>query len=200
MTRPASPPAAVKGPIRLGAARRMMVYLIGVGVWASGGVWLVFHYFLRRAGEFGPETHPLEPWWLRLHGAFAFAAIWLAGLLWASHIVNGWGARRRRWSGSLMLSLVALLTLTGWLLYYGGDDALRRYSSFLHWIVGLGAPALFVWHRYVAEKLRAPRARAQPKPKPAPEAAPALMEMTGTPPRSVVGAERPPSGRHPACS
>ena len=128
-------------------ARRWIVYAVGFGVWATGCGWLVFHFFLRRQGDFGPEPSPAEPWWLKAHGAFGFAALWTFGLLWGVHIVAGWRSKRRRWSGALMFALFALLILSGWLLYYAGDDALRGAVSYAHWIVGLGAPALFLWHR-----------------------------------------------------
>jgi hypothetical protein len=62
------------------------VYSIVAGLWLSGGLWLLLHYFLTSESEFGPQRNPLEPWWLKFHGAFAFAAIWLFGLLWGKHV------------------------------------------------------------------------------------------------------------------
>ncbi|HEY1212563.1 MAG TPA: hypothetical protein VGE93_02920, partial [Bryobacteraceae bacterium] len=54
---------------RLPRRRQLALYSIGIGVWLTGGLWLLFHYLLVRQGEFGPQTHPLEPWSLKLHGA-----------------------------------------------------------------------------------------------------------------------------------
>ena len=85
--------------VRLSVSNRVLLNVIGIGVWTSGVGWLVFHYFMVRKGEFGPEADTLEPWWLKLHGAFAFLALWLCGLLWGLHVVNGWRQNRRRWSG-----------------------------------------------------------------------------------------------------
>jgi hypothetical protein len=62
-------------------------------------------------------------------------------------MVNGWAAGRRRWSGGIMVALVATLTLTGYLLYYLGDDDLRPVATYAHWMIGLGAPLLFILHR-----------------------------------------------------
>lgn len=62
------------------------VYSIVAGLWLSGGLWLLLHYFLTSESEFGPQRNPLEPWWLKFHGAFAFAVIWLFGLLWGKHV------------------------------------------------------------------------------------------------------------------
>ena len=143
---------AVEGPIRLPRQRRWGVYTVALGIWGSGLAWLVVRYFLRRQGEFGPEVNPLEPWALKLHGAFAFATLWTLGLLWSVHILNGWGAKRRRWSGVALLSISLFLTLTGYLLYYAGGDEARAVISPLHWVAGLGAPALFLLHRFARER------------------------------------------------
>ncbi len=132
---------------RLGVRRRLLIGVTGLGVWGSGVLWLVFHYFLVRPGQFGPEHSPLEPWWLKLHGAFAFLALWTGGLLWALHVVHGWRMHRRRWSGSLLFGVFLLLTASGYLLYYAGDEGPRAGISLVHWIVGLALPLLYLAHR-----------------------------------------------------
>ena len=90
-----------------------------------------------RQGEFGSEPHPLEAWWLRLHGAFAFAALWIGGLLWAAHIRPVLGRPGRRISGLLLLGMLAILAGTGYLLYYAVDDGLRDAMRLLHWPFGI---------------------------------------------------------------
>jgi hypothetical protein len=131
----------------MGQSRRWALYIISAGVWLSGGLWLLFHYFLVRQGEFGPTANPLEPWWLRLHGAFAFAAIWMFGLLWGVHITKTWPHRRRRWSGGILAGVFVFLIVSGYLLYYLGDDALRPIVSVFHWGIGLACPIFFLFHR-----------------------------------------------------
>ncbi len=132
----------------LGFRRRRALYVIGIGVWLTGGLWLIFHYFLVRQGEFGPVENPLEPWWLKLHGAFAFAALWIFGLLWGIHITKFWKHQRRRWSGGILAGIFSLLILSGYLLYYVGDDTARPLISVVHWGIGLASPFLLVWHRF----------------------------------------------------
>ena len=39
-----------------------------------------------------------------------------------------------------------LLTVTGYLLYYAGDENTRPVISAAHWILGLAVPALLAWH------------------------------------------------------
>ncbi|MHA6206196.1 hypothetical protein ACXU4B_17350 [Dyella soli] len=135
-----------RAPLRLSRHRRYLVYGIGWTLWLSGALWLVFHYALLRKGEFGDEPHPLEAWWLRLHAAMAFAALWSFGLVWGVHIVAGWRTRRQRLSGGLSAGLLAWLSLTGYLLYYLTDDHWRGISAVAHWAMGLALPALLALH------------------------------------------------------
>jgi hypothetical protein len=128
---------------RLSTPRRIGVYAIGFGLWASGGLWLLFHFFVEP--HFG-AMHPLEPWWLKIHGAFGFAALWLFGLLWGVHVTKRWVAGRARWSGGAMVAILLCLTISGYLLYYSGDEDLRDTVSLIHWAIGLAAPLAFFIH------------------------------------------------------
>lgn len=122
------------------------IFVIGLGLVLTGASWLLLHYFMVRQTEFGPTRDPLEHWSLVAHGAFAFAALWMFGLLWGTHIVRRWKAKRHRWSGSLLFAFVALLCVSGYLLYYVGGDESRELISKVHWIVGLALPLPFVMH------------------------------------------------------
>lgn len=136
---------------------RRLLYVIGAGSWLSGGLWLLFHYFLVRQNEFGPAPHPLQSWWLKIHGAFAFAALWIFGLIWAVHISKALPRRARKRSGILLLSVILVLVVTGYLLYYVASDAVRPAISVVHWSVGLGSPVFLVLHR-----ARGRRAKSRP--------------------------------------
>jgi len=138
---------SVRKSASLARSRRWALYIIGVGVWLSGGLWLLLHHFLVEQGEFGPKTHPLEPWWLKLHGAFGFAAIWIFGLLWGVHVSRAWPGSGRRWSGGMMTLVFAWLILSGYLLYYVAIENARSVVSILHWGIGLVSPICFVFHR-----------------------------------------------------
>src|SRR6185437_5330155 len=74
------------GPLKMERTKRYTVYTAAIGVWLTGALWLIFHYFLQTKGKFGMQQNPLEIWWLKLHGAFSFASIFALGLLWGSHI------------------------------------------------------------------------------------------------------------------
>jgi hypothetical protein len=138
----------------LSRSRVLTVYTIGLGLWLSGAVWLIAHYVLTYEGEFGPIPHPLEFWSLAAHGMFAFASLWLLGLLWSVHIPAGWRTLKRRWSGSVMLGVAAFLILSGFLLYYLGNREVISVVAALHWAVGLACPALFLLHRFSRDSAR----------------------------------------------
>jgi hypothetical protein len=136
----------VRAP-RLSRTWRLMVYLVGGGIWTTGALWLLFHYFFVRETAFGPSPHPLESWSRAAHGAFGFATLWLFGVLWSAHVVEGWRSLRRRWTGSLMFGLFAWLVLSGYLIYYVGNEGLLAATTLLHWLIGLAAPVPFLVHR-----------------------------------------------------
>ncbi|HEV8260399.1 MAG TPA: hypothetical protein VGQ19_06550, partial [Burkholderiales bacterium] len=122
------------------------VYGATAALAVSGTIWLVLHYFFAVPGEYGPQTHPLEPWMLRLHGAAAMAALVIYGSLLPVHVRRAWSIRRNIALGIGLVSIMLLLTVTGYLLYYSGDENARPVISAAHWILGLVVPALLAWH------------------------------------------------------
>ena len=122
------------------------LYIVSIGVWLSGAIWLVLHYFFRVKGQFGFKTNPGEIWFLTTHGGFAFASVFVFGLLWSSHVLAGWNMRWRRRSGGWLAGTTIFLTLTGYALYYIGSKDILEWTAIAHWAVGLAAFALFLMH------------------------------------------------------
>jgi hypothetical protein len=126
--------------LEMNRRRKTIVYTALVLTWLTGAAWLLLHYFFQRQGDFGSEPHPLEFWMLAMHGACAFAVLWLLGWIWTTHIVPWWsGGRRRRASGVVLISFAVVLIASGYLLYYGSGDALREWTGVIHWSIGLAA-------------------------------------------------------------
>ncbi|MEQ1880873.1 MAG: DUF4405 domain-containing protein [Burkholderiales bacterium] len=132
--------------IRLGPWHQWAVYLATGALVVSGILWLMLHYFFTGKGEFGPTIHPLETWMLRAHGAAAMAGLIVYGSLLPVHIRRAWAIRRNIVLGVGLVALMLLLTVSGYLLYYAGGEETRPVISAVHWIIGLAAPALLVWH------------------------------------------------------
>lgn len=132
--------------------RRRWFYALGLLLAISGIGWLVCHDLLRPAGAELP--HPLEPWWLRLHGAAVTGFLIVLGSLLPTHIVPAW--RRHRWhrSGVAVLAVLGGLTVTGYGLYYAGGDTVRALTSDVHWILGLASIAATAWHVAIARRER----------------------------------------------
>lgn len=130
----------------------------GLLLWLSGAAWLVLHYYGQVEGEFGFETNPLEPWCLRVHGLALIPTLLGFGGLFVVHMPKGWKNRYQRNLGIALSAVFASLIVTGYMLYYVGNENIREWASFLHWALGLGIPVLFVWHyvhgRAVRRKLR----------------------------------------------
>ena len=132
--------------MRLSDGHRLWVVWTGGVLFATGVLWLMFHYFVRTQGEFGPGPHPLEHWWLRLHGAAAMLALVVVGSLLPIHVRRGWHQRRNLPLGVALFSALLLLTLSGYVLYYAGGEQTRAAISLFHWIVGVASPLVMVWH------------------------------------------------------
>lgn len=131
---------------RLAAWQIRLLIVSGTTLWLSGAVWLLLHYYGQVEGDFGAESHPLEPWMLKLHGLALIPSLLGFGGLFVAHVPKGWRDRNRRLVGITLTALVCLLILSGYLLYYVGNDAARSWTSLLHWGFGLSLPVVFLWH------------------------------------------------------
>src|SRR5262249_57015496 len=83
------PPPRGNGGARVATLPRLIVNVVGAGLWLTGAFWLVSHYLLKRQGWLG-TIHPPATWWLRLHAAFPFGAISLVGIFFGTHVIPGW--------------------------------------------------------------------------------------------------------------
>lgn len=147
--------------IRFSPDHKRYIYGVVTLLWVSGALWLLFHYFLRTPGEFGTQAHPLESWWLRLHGLAAFASLVVIGSVLPVHARRAWQLKKNRGSGLSMKVITFWLSITGYALYYFASDTNAGWLPLLHWIVGLALPLMLVVH------IRRGRARAKIAHKPA---------------------------------
>lgn len=136
---------------RLASWQRRSLYLTGALLLLSGAAWLALHYTVG-AGA-GDLPHPVEAWLLRLHGAGAFASLFLLGVMAAGHVPQGWRyTGRHRWdgqrsSGVTLCVIGALLALTGYALYYFAPETVRPALGWAHAFVGLSMAVLIGSHR-----------------------------------------------------
>jgi hypothetical protein len=132
--------------MRLSRWHERWLYVIGLWVFLSGAGWLVDHHLFAGAGDIAEAPAASEPLWLRLHGAAAMAALMVFGSLVPGHIVRAWRTRKNLRSGLSTLSLVMVLVVTGYGLYYSGDEQARPWISLLHWGAGVLAALVLALH------------------------------------------------------
>jgi hypothetical protein len=132
---------------RLVRWQRLGLYWVGAALLLTGIIWLAVHYSVGSGA--GELPHPVEVWSLRLHGLAAFAGLFVLGVLAAAHIPQGWRlSQRRLWEGQrntgvLLCVIAALLTLTGYALFYFASESLRPALGWAHAVIG-GAMALLI--------------------------------------------------------
>jgi hypothetical protein len=115
-------------------------------LWLSGVIWLLLHYYGQVQGEFGPEANPGEAWMLRLHGFVLIPALLGMGSLMVVHAPKGWMYPGQRVAGVVLTASMVILTGSGYLLYYLGDEEWRSAIALAHWTIGLTSLVLFLWH------------------------------------------------------
>lgn len=131
--------------MKLTARHERWTYGVLAAVYFTGVAWLVLRYGVRDDGlESGWSI--ARVWALRAHGAAAMATLVAVGTLLAVHVPGGWRLHSNLRSGIGMLAVMALLALTGWLLYYASGETLRAWSSWVHIAIGAAAPLGLVWH------------------------------------------------------
>ena len=143
--------------IRLSRRHQGWIFATSAILLATGVLWLVARTWLKGEGAFGETASPLAPFAMEVHGAAAMVFLVLLGTLLPGHVRQAWHARRSRWTGGSMLTLVGLLIATGYGLYYLGGERTRELTSVVHWVAGLFAPALLVWHVRAGRRARAGR-------------------------------------------
>jgi len=145
-----------RGKVTLSPFHKRSFYLALGLLWASGAVWLFFYYVgLHKEVT---SSFPLQVWTLKIHGALAMIFMIILGSLLPVHIRLAWNQNRNRLAGAWLIGLNAFLIITGWMLYYVGNETTRTWISLLHWSTGLGLPLFVYMHirfaRHYPEKRR----------------------------------------------
>lgn len=132
--------------VRLSRPHEWSVYITFVLVFVSGAAWGWLHYWKRDGSDFGVTANSLELWMQRLHGASAMLTLVLLGTLLVFHIPGAWRARRNRRTGASLSLIFGFLIVTGYALYYSGNEHLRMWASRSHLWIGLAAPLFIAFH------------------------------------------------------
>ena len=117
-------------------------------LWLSGCYWLILHLFFSQATQWGPVQHPWAASVLKIHGWIAVGSVFLLGWVTSQHVSDRWSQTRKRVSGLGIVSVAAILALTGYALYYT-TDRLHDAAAVIHEAIGAAAilVALIHWRR-----------------------------------------------------
>src|SRR5947199_7975304 len=137
--------------IRLKPLQRYFLYAVVALLFFSGVAWAYWNYLAVSPGDF--ETSA-KTWAMKLYGAAAMAILVLIGMLLTGHVRFAWRAGRNRLNGSVFLSAFAVLTITGYGLYYAGGERLRAWTSWIHLAIGLVLPILLLIHIFLGRRTR----------------------------------------------
>jgi magnesium-transporting ATPase (P-type) len=137
--------------IQLKRLQRYFLYAVLALLFSSGVAWAYWNYLAAWPEDF--ETRA-KAWAMKIHGAAAMAVLVLIGMLLSAHVRFAWRTRRNRANGSIFLSAFAVLTITGYGLYYAGGERLRAGTSWIHLAVGLALPILLLIHIVLGRRTR----------------------------------------------
>ena len=132
------------GSATVGRRQKKMLYAASFLLWMSGALWLFERYV-------SDNALPL-PLWMKIHGAAAMLFLMVFGALLIHHVPVGWRHKRQRPSGIPLLLICTVLVITGWALYYLGDESIREWTSAAHSILGLLFPFVLGLHLWFAKK------------------------------------------------
>jgi hypothetical protein len=131
--------------LQLGRRRRLTLYATSLVLLISGAAWAWIHR-LDHDGQASHALRELNPRLIAAHGFAALGFVLLLGTFLPGHVRRAWHAHKNRTNGAFFLTAVSVLTLSGYLLYYLGDERWRDATSKLHLWLGLAMPVLLFWH------------------------------------------------------
>jgi len=137
---------------RMPRRQRAAVYVIVGALWISGCAWLGLDQFAAHRGPFGSTPHPLQPPLLLMHGVTAIASMYLFGWISVRHVRRWWAGKQRRSSGGTLASIFAVLTVTGFALFFVTSDAWQRYAAGVHDVLGVGVTLFAIQHWFFARR------------------------------------------------
>lgn len=131
---------------------KRLLYALIAGSWLSGTAWFVLHRWFFVEGEFGERHSAWEAVLLKIHGGLAMLAMIFFGYLLATHVTVALRTRRNRILGFSVLGGVSFQIITGYGLFYFGDEQLRAVTSWAHLASGVFLPAVLALHIWTGHR------------------------------------------------
>jgi Kef-type K+ transport system membrane component KefB len=131
---------------RLDLLHRRALYAVCVVLFITGCAWAVLHYLHAHLGLGEQASMAQAVLAMKVHGAAAMLALVLIGTVLPRHVNHGLRNARNKPSGIGMLCVLALLSVSGYFLYYAGSEEFRSFNSWAHLAAGLALPAVGLAH------------------------------------------------------
>jgi hypothetical protein len=128
--------------LRLDPQFRWAIYLAFAVLFVTGAGWLVADELKDSADVWQSVAANL----LMVHGGVAMVTLMLLGALIPLHLRRTWRAGKNLVTGTAMATFNVILIGTAFGLYYLGSEEVRPWMSRIHYVLGVGLPALMVVH------------------------------------------------------
>jgi len=138
--------------IQLSPRHKRWFYSVAIVLFLSGAIWVLFGRLAGREGSGAGLFRSLKSRSLQVHGGAAMAFLIALGILIPTHIRRAWQARRNRVNGAFFVTVTGVLVVTGYGLYYIGDDRFRNLASWIHLALGFATPVLLLLHIWVGRR------------------------------------------------
>ncbi|SDO23357.1 hypothetical protein [Afipia sp. GAS231] len=136
--------------MRLKPSLRFSTYAAFATLFLTGAGWLVADWQKDISSD--DIWQSTAVYLLMVHGGAAMATLLLIGALIPVHVLRGWRSGKNMVSGSVMITLNALLIVTAFGLYYLGSETVRPWMKLIHLGAGFGLPALFAVHIFLGRR------------------------------------------------
>jgi hypothetical protein len=139
----------MKNTNRLGKMPTWQKYFVQIAILScslTGIVYLLGHEFHIERAVLG--THSVLAW----HGIAAILATMALGSVLPFHLKAGLKSKRKLLSGLSQLAFLAILLVSGAMLYYGPAE-IRDGVIATHWMIGIVFFAIFLLHGIYTKKL-----------------------------------------------
>lgn len=147
----------------VGRRQRWALYAVCALLWASAGGWWLLAGERLSAAPGAPFEAAAELWRPRLlavHGLAAYLFLVVCGSFVPRHMRRAFSAKANRGSGISTVAAAAVLAVSGWGLYYLGDEAWREAARLVHDLLGFLLPVGLFLHVLFGRRwrrLRGPR-------------------------------------------
>ncbi|MEO6698958.1 MAG: DUF4405 domain-containing protein [Paraperlucidibaca sp.] len=139
-------------PVQLPRWQKRSLYMLFALLWLTGLLFWWAKTQWQISGDFGWQDSPWQARALLWHGVLVTPALVLMGSLLPLHWLLGWRRHIGRVAGVCLLVFMAVVVITGVMLWYASAPNWRELAGQVHWWLGLALPAAVAGHILLARR------------------------------------------------